>query len=401
MKIFSLICLIIFVMSLFGSAVQADAGKWKALTSGEPTTREDSKNVVVVHGSDMTHTDFWHPEDFSTQSRLNILYLSGKNPEQIGKALAKVQSGGEYGEISDEARQLASKSIANIKKIAPQYLRILEARAATLKINLVDSIAEGVHSGIAFDEKVVADIGCSTVALTTGIVGQTLDEPLKFANPNKTLVVMDDFIGMYNNGALFQGMGRHVGAVFNYLGSFFGPGERGDNFTNFDAIIYAMTQAKNVDEALEIAKRYRSEIAQTITIADDKGNVASIEVSKDTFLVDRGNGRGVAHTNHGSIDGRGIKTFGVTEDNYREVNQKTGWTFARKDYLDFWLKYTPELDVDAMKYLFSVRPINLSPYKGDIFATVQTMIWDVKNGCAHVTSDNPRFVDYEKVCFTK
>ena len=57
--------------------------------------------------------------------------------------------------------------------------------------------------------------------------------------------------------------------------------------------------------------------------------------------------------------------------------------------------------MEAMKYMFSDRPINLSPYKGDTFATVQTMIWDVKNDCAHVTPDNPRFVDYKKVCFTK
>ena len=84
-----------------------------------------------------------------------------------------------------------------------------------------------------------------------------------------------------------------------------------------------------------------------------------------------------------------------------EVNQKTGWTFARQDYLDFWLKYTPELDLGAMKELFSVRPINLSPYKGDVFATVQAKIWDVKDGCAHVTADNPCFVDYEKVCLEK
>lgn len=392
---------LVLTMSFFVFAVQADADKWEAVTSGEPYTMEDSKNAVVVHGNDMTDTDFWHPEDFSTQSRLNILDLRGKSPEQIGKALAKVQSGGEYGEISEEARQLAQKAVANAKKIAPQYMRILEARAKVLKIDLVDSIAEGVHQGLAFDEEVLAQKGCTNVALTTGIVGQTLDEPLKFANPNTTLVVTDDFIGMYNDGAFWQGMGRHVGVVFNYLGSFFGPGERGDNYTNFDAIIYAMSQAKNVDGAIKIAKKYRTEIAQAITIADDKGNVASIEVSADDFLVDRGSRRGVAHTNHGSIDGRGIKTFGLTEDNYMEVNQKTGWTFARKDYLDFWLKFTPELNVDAMKYLFSVRPVNLSPYKGDTFATNQTMIWDVKNDCAHAVSDNPRFVDYEKVCFTK
>ena len=62
MKILRLIFLIIFGMSLFVFAVQADAEKWGALTSGEPTTKESSKNVVVVHGSDMTDTDFWHPK---------------------------------------------------------------------------------------------------------------------------------------------------------------------------------------------------------------------------------------------------------------------------------------------------------------------------------------------------
>ena len=361
-----------------------------------------SASIAAEHGSSTAHTNFWHPEDVSTQQHLNVIDLSGKSFDEIALALAESQSGGDYGEPSDESIRLAKLALRNNAAIAPEYASLMTKRAHLLNISEEQAMAEGIHQGLAFDATVVEGMkakGCTTMAFNTGIVGQTLDEPISHSNPNSTLVKTDNFIGMYNNGGFYQGMGKHVGVVFNYLGGLYDEGYKGDSFASFDAVLYAMTQAEDVEAAIEIAREYRSEISQAITLADDKGNVASIEVSANKFLVDRGNGRGVAHTNHGSIDGSGAKDFGLTDDNYDEINKAAGFTFARQDAADLFVKYTPELNVEAMQYAFETRPINLTPYKGDTFATIQAMVFDLNTGCAYGTSDNPRFVDYTKVCF--
>ncbi|WP_119711003.1 hypothetical protein [Arsenophonus endosymbiont of Aleurodicus floccissimus] len=61
--------------------------------------------------------------------------------------------------------------------------------------------------------------------------------------------------------------------------------------------------------------------------------------------------------------------------------------------------YSPTKSVDALKNLFSVKPILMQGYKGNAFITTNTIIHDLKAGCTYGTTWSPNLQDFTKVCF--
>jgi hypothetical protein len=71
------------------------------------------------------------------------------------------------------------------------------------------------------------------------------------------------------------------------------------------------------------------------------------------------------------------------------------------DAANLFLSYSQELTVEGMQYLFNQRPINITKYNDKDFVTVEAMVFNVKEGCAYVSGDNPRLGEYTQVCLDK
>ncbi|MGF1832348.1 carcinine hydrolase/isopenicillin-N N-acyltransferase family protein [Photobacterium sanguinicancri] len=346
---------------------------------------------------------FFNGERASFQKALNVIDLSDKKLSEAGLDIAKLQSANTSFEgISVATYKKAEMALNNARIYMPEYVEMLRVQAQERNIHLVDLIAKSIHFDLSLDSEIVANVkqklekGCTTMAFNNGIVGQTIDLPYSLIDSETTWVKTQNFIGLVEDGVIYQGMGRHVGLAINHLGEISYPNTDNDKIVSADMFFYAASQKNNVEEVIELAQQIRTPIAYNFTVADDKGGYAAINVSGDKIVVHRGTEKGVAHTNH--IESATEKYIQSPKD-YTQVNQKMGWTFARKEAADFFIKYTPELTVEAMQYAFTQRPINLTAYEGDQFVTVTSYVLDMKKGCAYVAPENPRFTDYTQVCF--
>jgi len=370
----------------------------------------DSANVI---GDNLPYFNADRP---AIQEQAYVIDATGKTPEEIGIIIAKnsLERGEDLAPLGENAElwlDIASKAINNIDKLNPEHLRMLKAQAEYRGISLERLVASTIAPDYIIDSSVSGDgledyislpNGCTSIAYNNGLVGQTLDWPLDSIKEDTTLLKTDTQIGEISDGTLFQQMGRKVGVTITHLGRLSIQSTANyDNIITLDALASTAAKMDSVEEVIALAKQYKLLVPMNMTVADDKGGYAAINVARENTVVHRGNDKGVAFTNHSQSLRDKLLPEGTSAQKETEVNTKNYWTFARKDAADNFIRFTPELTIESMKYLFNSKPINLSKYNGDDFVTTKAFIWDLNTGCAEFAPENPLFMkgDYTKVCF--
>ncbi len=356
---------------------------------------------IPVAGDDLP---FFNAEREAVQNGAIIKDMSGQDQASLAQFMAKQP----LGEFSEDVLKAAKHAVENNRKIAPDYVAMMEASAKIRGIDVAElfasvsqvdySVNQAVKSSMQEKQEVETIKGCTSIAFNNGIVGQTNDLSLATSLTDHTTVVKtDDSIFVVADGAHFQGMGKHVGIVINFMGAPAGiDGLDHKNLVTVDAIFAAATQAKSVDIFLHTIKDVRTIIPFNFTVADDKGNHAAIEVTVENGVkAIQYSERGSVHANHSAEFKQGF----LAEHSAIDANTAFFSTFAREVAAENFLDYSPELTVESMQWLFSQRPINMTKYKGKDFVTVEAMIFDTVEGCAYVSGDNPNFSGYSKVCF--
>ncbi|WP_261858696.1 C45 family peptidase [Photobacterium sanguinicancri] len=357
--------------------------------------------TTPVAGDDLP---FFNAERQAVQHGAIVKDMTGQG--QV--ALAQFMATQPLGEFSEPVLKAAQHAVENNRKIAPDYVAMMEASAKIRGVDVAElfasvsqvdySVNQAVKSSMQAEQDVEEIKGCTSIAFNNGIVGQTNDLSLATSLTDHTTVVKtDDSIFVVADGAHFQGMGKHVGIVINFMGAPAGEdGINSENLVTVDAIFAAATQAKSVDAFLNTIKDVRTIIPFNFTLADDQGNHAAVEITVENGVkAIQYSDRGSVHANH-SAD---FKQAFLTEHTAIEANTAFFSTFAREAAAANFLDYSPELTVESMQWLFSQRPINMTKYKGKDFVTVEAMIFDTAEGCAYVSGDNPNFAGYSKVCF--
>jgi hypothetical protein len=357
--------------------------------------------------------DYYKPERPAIQTGAEVIDLTGKGPKAVAEFLATVHRL----EADEEVLQIAKNSVANNKKIAPEYAEIMEMQAKIRGVEVHELYAAllqmdwSVNKIIAeadkelrlkkdkepMDEHFSKIRGCTTIAFNdSGIVAQNNDLGIAQLKEFPTrLVKTDDVMFIPTDGGHFQGMGRHVGVVLNIMGeaSAKTAAVDADNLVTIDAVFASITHSKSVEDAISRLQGYTTPVAMNFTVADDSGDSAALEISAEGLTVVRGDG-GIGHGNHNAaMKERMLGMMTITEANEIFVD-----SFAREAAAQNFVDFAKEKTVDGMKYILNQKPINITLYDKD-FVTVETMIFDTKNGCAHVSGDNPLFGEYSKVCF--
>lgn len=337
------------------------------------------------------------------QTELKVLDFSGRSLHELGGEIAATQPLTDKFEYAPSiAYEKAAIALDNAREFIPGYVKMLETQAKARNLDILDIIAKGINFDLVLDDAILDGLaaklnkGCTTMAFNNGVVGQTIDLPYSLIDDETTWIKTDNFIGMLEDGVVYQGMGKHIGLTLNHLGATSYPTTQSEQLVSVDMLFYAASQKNNVEEVIALFERFRPPVASNFTVADDKGGYAAINVSGDSIVVKRGSNKGVAHTNHiDAVEHKYLKS----EADFDKMNKMMGWTFARKEAAELFIKYTPELTVEAMQYAFSQRPINLTVYEGDQFVTVTSYVMDMKQGCVYVAPENPRFSNYTQVCF--
>ncbi|UPQ89460.1 hypothetical protein [Vibrio sinaloensis] len=383
--------------------------------------------ALIISASSMAHaTDsanvigdnlpYFNADRAAVQEQAYVIDATGKTPEEIGVIIAKssLERGEELAPLGDDAEQwldIAKQAIKNIAKINPDHFRMLKSQAQYRGISLERLVASTMAPDFTIDSGVTGESitdyidlpnGCTSVAYNNGLVGQTLDWPLSSIKDDTTLLKTDHQIGEIGDGTLFQQMGRKVGVTITHLGrkSIQSTADY-SNIITLDALASTAARMNSVEEVIALAKQYKLIVPMNMTVADSQGGYAAINVAGAETVVHRGNDKGVAFTNHSQSLRDKLIPEGTSAQQETEVNRKNFWTFARKDAADNFIKFTPELTVESMKYLFNSKPVNLSKYNGDEFVTTKAFIWDLNSGCAEFAPENPLFMkgEYTQVCF--
>ncbi|WP_411991752.1 hypothetical protein [Agarivorans sp. DSG3-1] len=359
-------------------------------------------NLALAANKPGDDLPYFNAQRTTAQPSVEVADFTGKSQQQLATYLAE--------QPREQAPQNIINSfkvaVENNRKIAPEYTAMMEQQAVIRGVPVEQLFAEASMTDWAVNQKIIKSMqqqqtvkdmnGCTTVAFKNGIVGQTNDLAIAALSANTTIVKTDDVMFLPTDGAHFQGMGKHVGIVINFLGVTAGEDGLGrSNLVSTDAIFAAATGAKSIQDFITTIEGYTSITPLNFTLADDQGNHAAIRIHADGMELLSGNERGIGHANHTEQ----FKQTMLDNMGSFKANQAFFNTFAREQAVFTFLDYSPELSVESMQWLFNKKPINLSKYQGKDFVTVEAMVFDVKNGCAYVSGDNPRFTSYSKTCF--
>lgn len=350
--------------------------------------------------------DYYQPEREAVQNGAVIIDLTGQGNEAIAQELAKMPRG----TAEEVVIQIAKNAVENNRKVAPKYVEMMERQAEIKGVpvyELFAAIAQAdwdinknfveADDTAAVKEAAESIKGCTTLAFAeSGIVGLNNDMGIEFLFEGDTAVIKtDDTIFLATDGGHFQGMGKHTAAVLNFMGEPSAPAATIDtkNVITTDAAFAAITSSASVEDAFNKLKDFTTHVALNFTVADDSGDHGSIEMTTNGTRIVRGDG-GIAHANHTAE----MREEFLSHTPLREANKTFVDTFAREDAGNTFISYAKERDVNGMKYILSQKPINMTVYESS-FVTVESVIFDTKNGCAHVSGDNPKFGEYTQVCF--
>ncbi|MGY5449940.1 hypothetical protein ACVFI8_03145 [Agarivorans sp. MS3-6] len=350
-------------------------------------------------GDDLPYFD---AQRTAQQNTVEVVDFTGKTSQELAAFLA-LQSRVQAPQHVIDAFEVA---VENNRKIAPDYTAMMEQQATIRGVSVAQLFAEAsvtdwqvnqtIIKSLAANQDVKELNGCTTVAFNNGIVGQTNDLSIKNLSSDTMMVKTNDTIFLPTDGAHFQGMGKHVGIVINFLGVTAGEDALGNNnLISTDALFAAATSAASIQDFISKIEGYSTITPLNFTLADDQGNHAAIRIHAEGMELLTGEQRGIGHANHTE----NFKQQIFESMTPFEANQAFFNTFAREEAVSAFLDYSPELSVESMQWLFNRKPINLSKFQGKDFVTVEAMVFDLKNGCAYVAGDNPRFTDYSKTCF--
>ncbi|MBB6461810.1 C45 family peptidase [Flammeovirga kamogawensis] len=341
--------------------------------------------------------DYFNAQRQPVQTTVEVIDFTDKTDYELAEYLSKI----DRDTVPSEVLEQYAAVVENNRKIAPEYVAMMEIQAKLRGVDVVQLFAEASYVDVEVSEYGKIKIkqalkGCTSMAFNNGIVGQNNDMGIDFLEGAPTVMIRTkNSLFIPTDGAHFQGMGEHVGIVLNTIidlesGTTLGK----DNIVSTDAVFAMAVQCKSADEFLEKIKGFGTPSPINFTIADDQGNHYAVRLFEDRMEVANHDDRGSYSANHTQATKDAIlKKFDIYT-----ANSYTSNTFAREEAARSFLKYSPELTVGAMQHVFSVRPINISKDAPEsTFVTVQTMIFDVANGVAYITPDNPRFVEYTKI----
>ncbi|AZQ64063.1 hypothetical protein EI427_18060 [Flammeovirga pectinis] len=341
--------------------------------------------------------DYFNAQRQAVQTTVKVIDFSDKTNYQLAEYLSKI----DRDTVPSEVLEQYAAVVENNRKIAPEYVAMMEMQAKMRGVNVVQLFAEASYVDVEVSEYGKTKIkqalkGCTSLAFNNGIVGQNNDMGIDFLEGTPTVMIRTkNSLFIPTDGAHFQGMGEHVGIVLNTIIDLeSGNTLSKDNIVSTDAVFAMAVQCKSADEFLKKMEGFATPSPINFTIADDKGNHYAVRIFEDRIEVANHDARGSYSANHTQA----TKDAMLEKFDIYTANSYTSNTFAREEAAGSFLKYTPELTVGAMQHVFSVRPINISKDAPEsTFVTVQTMIFDVANGIAYITPDNPRFVEYTKV----
>ncbi|MBD0400115.1 hypothetical protein [Flammeovirga sp. EKP202] len=341
--------------------------------------------------------DYFNAQRQPVQTKVEVLDFTDKSDYQLAEYLSKI----DRDTVPSEVLKQYAHVVENNRKIAPEYVAMMEKQAEIRGVDVVQLFAEASYVDVEVSEYGKTKIkkalkGCTSMAFNNGIVGQNNDMGIDFLKGAPTVMIRTkNSLFIPTDGAHFQGMGEHVGIVLNTIIDIESGNTLGkDNIVSTDAVFAMAVQCKSAKEFLEKIEGYATPSPINFTVADDQGNHFAVRVFSDRLEVANHNERGSYSANHTQVTKDAI----LEKFDIYTANSFTANTFAREDAAGLFLEYTPELSVKSMQHLFSVRPINISKDAPEsTFVTVQTMIFDVVNGVAYITPDNPRFVDYTKI----
>ena len=361
-----------------------------------------SSNLVSAQDKIGDNLSYFHADRETAQKEVLVKDFTGKSDTELAKYLATKERATAPQNVID-AFEVA---VENNRKIAPKYVSMMEQQAKFLRVPVHELFAiasledykviQGAKKSLQTNGEINDMSGCTTVAFNTGIVGQNNDLGLDHLSSDTEVIKTDSAIFFPTDGAHFQGMGKHVGIVLNVtIDIEAGDGLGKDNLVSTDAVFAAATSSKSIADFIDKVTGYTTIVPINFTLADDQGNHAAVRISNEGLFVVNHHERGSASANHSDR----FKENVLSQMTLIEANDAFFDTFAREAHAMAFFEYSPKLDIEAMQYLFSERPINLAKYNEKSFVTVETMIFDVVNGCAYLTGDNPRFTEYTKVSF--
>ncbi|ACJ27766.1 Conserved hypothetical protein [Shewanella piezotolerans WP3] len=351
--------------------------------------------------------DYYAPDRTAHQVGAEVVDLSGKGQEALAQHLATLHRLTPEQTVLD----IAVNAVANNQAIAPKYAELMQRQAEIKGVKVHELYAAIAQADWDINKSFVTAgdnltmlqgavetmRGCTTLAFAeAGIVAQNNDMNINnLLTAETTVIKTDERIFLATDGGHFQGMGKHVAAVLNFMGEPSAPSATVEtkNVVTPDAVFAAITASKSVEDAFNKLKDYTTPVAISFTIADDNGDHGAIEMTTNGTRLVRGES-GIGHGNHTAE----MRATFLEDKTELEANMIFADTFAREDAANIFINYAKERTVRGMQFILEQKPLNLTKYDSD-FVTVESMVFDTKAGCAYVSGDNPKFGDYTKVCF--
>lgn len=174
----------------------------------------------------------------------------------------------------------------------------------------------------------------------------------------------------------------------------------GKNGVPISAVIMAIAaKIDNVYKLPALFAALKTNGAYSPSFVDLKNQIITIEITNKGNKVIDGTKKGyVVHTNHPiGEEKRLVKKYAQgNRQLFDNLSANTLWRLATAKLRAI---YNPTKSVDALKNLFSIKPILMQGYKGNAFITTNAIIHDLKAGCTYGTTWSPNLQDFTKVCF--
>ncbi len=373
-------------------------------------------SIEAVEGLD-ANQPFYQPAKFVQQQNVPVVDLTNIPADAHGKLILAagkneieqlIQNGERKFAVLDMDIQKWSNDLKPLyhssKKANPEYFETFESLAKAIgkdkyylfALSQTDLITSAVVGGVkTLAELRVYQSGCTSAAFNgSGIVGQTndlasLDGGVNIIIKKKDIIYTT--LGGFTGGG--QAVGEHVGVVINFIGGD-STGHSPAESVDMGAAVVAAAKADNVEAAIQWLSTNRVPVGINFTLADKYGDAATVEITEEATLVRRAE-KGVGHANHSL---RGNVDLSHLGKNTAEINKNTGWSLWRQQAVDTFISYTPEQNSEALKTLFSQKPIAQTAAYGSDFITVSTVVIDSKAGCLEFAPGITLWNDFKKVC---
>lgn len=141
--------------------------------------------------------------------------------------------------------------------------------------------------------------------------------------------------------------------------------------------------------------------ALSVTFADKKGGLVTIEFNADQFvgniiLRPKENENFIVHTNHPKYSEKYLIETWFNGDKGK-ANRMVSNTFWRQELAEDWLSASADKSVYEIQKLFRTYPILYTGSGNHDFRTSVSVVWNIREGAAYIAPDRPDLVEYERV----